>query len=255
MGRRTLVTVTALAVLVVAAALVVGAATLAGWGDDDQAPAGPPTSVGGAAAADADRYRSTVAESLGPGVAVYDRPDGTATRGVDQPTDPPRPLVFLVTEERGAWLEVLLPVRPNGSRGWIRAADVRLTEHDYRIVIELAIHRLTVSKGAGTVLQAPIGVGEAQTPTPGGLYYTKELLRPPDPNTVSGPYAYGLSGFSNVLTSYAGGDGVVGIHGTNDPSGLGRDVSAGCIRMPNSDIRRLVEEVGLPLGVPVEIRP
>jgi lipoprotein-anchoring transpeptidase ErfK/SrfK len=95
----------------------------------------------------------------------------------------------------------------------------------------------------------------AQTPTPGGLYYIKELLKPPNPNTVYGPYAYGLSGFSDALESFEGGDAVIGIHGTNDPSGLGKDVSHGCIRMPNDQIIKLVEEIKLPLGVPVEIRP
>jgi lipoprotein-anchoring transpeptidase ErfK/SrfK len=96
-------------------------------------------------------------------------------------------------------------------------------------------------------------VGRARTPTPGGRYYTKELLRPPRPDSVYGPYAYGLSGFSNELTTFDGGDGVIGIHGTNDPAGLGQDVSHGCIRMPNAEIVKLVEQIKLPLGVPVDI--
>jgi lipoprotein-anchoring transpeptidase ErfK/SrfK len=79
------------------------------------------------------------------------------------------------------------------------------------------------------------------------------LLQPPDPNGVYGAFAYGLSGFSNVLTSFAGGEGVVGIHGTNDPSSIGKDVSAGCIRMSNEGIKKLAAR--LPLGVPVEIKP
>ena len=33
----------------------------------------------------------------------------------------------------------------------------------------------------------------------------------------------------------------------------GRDVSAGCIRLRNEVITRLVEDIGLPLGTPVEI--
>ncbi len=66
-----------------------------------------------------------------------------------------------------------------------------------------------------------------------------------------GTFAYGLSGFSNVLKSFAGGSGVIGLHGTNDPSVIGQDVSAGCIRMRNEDIERLVPI--LPLGTPVEI--
>ncbi|HYX44554.1 MAG TPA: L,D-transpeptidase, partial [Acidimicrobiales bacterium] len=104
-----------------------------------------------------------------------------------------------------------------------------------------------------------IGVGTANTPTPGGLYFTKELIQIEDaagnlyPNGPYGPYAYGLSGFSDVLDSFGGGDGALGLHGTNDPSSLGRDVSHGCIRMSNEGITALAGV--LPLGVPVEVRP
>jgi lipoprotein-anchoring transpeptidase ErfK/SrfK len=202
-----------------------------------------------------DPYRSTVAEAVVARVPVFDRQGGTTpVQTIEQPDDPPRPLVFLVTEERPPlWLKVLLPVRPNGSTGWIKATDVRLTEHDYRMTIRLAAHRITVTEGPRTIVEAPIGVGRAQTPTPGGLYYIKELLKPPKPDGVYGPYAYGLSGFSNELTEFEGGEGVIGVHGTNDPAGLGTDVSHGCIRMPNADIIKLVEQVKLPLGVPVDI--
>ncbi|HZC98812.1 MAG TPA: L,D-transpeptidase [Actinomycetes bacterium] len=43
---------------------------------------------------------------------------------------------------------------------------------------------------------------------------------------------------------------MIGIHGTNDPSGLGKDVSHGCIRMSNTGINKLARI--LPLGVPVQ---
>jgi lipoprotein-anchoring transpeptidase ErfK/SrfK len=204
-----------------------------------------------------DPYRSTVAQAVVPKVAVYAVPGApTPTQTILAPDDPPRPLVFLVQEERPPiWLKVLLPVRPNGSSGWIRAADVKLTEHDFRMVITLNAHRITVTEGPTVIVDAPIGVGRAQTPTPGGLYYIKELFRPPRPDTVYGPYAYGLSGFSDALKSFEGGQAVIGVHGTNDPSGLGQDVSHGCIRIPNAEIVKLVEQVKLPLGTPVEIRP
>jgi lipoprotein-anchoring transpeptidase ErfK/SrfK len=54
-----------------------------------------------------------------------------------------------------------------------------------------------------------------------------------------------------VLRSFAGGDAVIGIHGTNNPGVLGHDVSHGCIRMSNASITRLARL--LPLGVPVQI--
>ena len=145
-----------------------------------------------------------------------------------------------------------LPVRPNGSMGWVPTNQVKLTQHNYRIVVETGAHRITVYKGWQIIDQEPIGVGKAETPTPGGHYYLKELLQPTNPNGAYGPYAYGLSGFSNVLSDYAGGDGVIGIHGTNDPAALGHDVSHGCIRMSNDGITRLAQV--LPLGVPVDIR-
>ena len=98
------------------------------------------------------------------------------------------------------------------------------------------------------------GIGRDQYPTPGGVFYIKELLRPPDPTGAYGPYAYGLSGFSNVkeLANFEGGQGTIGIHGTNDPSSIGSSVSHGCVRMRNEDITKLAQV--LPLGTPVEIQ-
>lgn len=239
------------------ALLLVVVATATGCSDSKTPSLAAPGSGASTTAApsDEDADRSTVAEALVPRVAVFDSEGATVpSQTIEQPADPPRPLVFLVVEEHPPlWLEVLLPVRPNGRTGWIKATDVRLTEHSYRMTINLTDHLLTVTQSKRVLLTAPIGVGTATTPTPGGLYYTKELLRPPRPDGVYGPYAYGLSGFSNELTTFDGGDGVIGIHGTNDPAGLGKDVSHGCIRIPNAEIVKLVEQIKLPLGVPVQV--
>ena len=165
------------------------------------------------------------------------------------------PLRMLVVEDRGEWLKVLLPIRPNGSSGWIRRSVVDLESHDYRAVVELGEHRITVWKGNEVLLQEPVGVGASgRTPTTQGLFYTTELFEvSPSQQGAYGPYAIALSGYSEVHYSFGdGGTGVLGIHGTNDPSGLGRDVSNGCIRMSNAAITKLAQT--LPLGVPVEIK-
>jgi lipoprotein-anchoring transpeptidase ErfK/SrfK len=179
--------------------------------------------------------------------AAEDQPMTT----LDNPNENGAPLVFLVEEDRGEWLKVLLPIRPNGSTGFVRASDVTVSENPYRIDIELVEHRLTVRKGDEVIVDEPIGVGTASTPTPGGKYYLKELLQPPDPEGAYGPYAYGLSGFSNVLEEFNGGDGVIGIHGTNEPEAIGTDVSHGCIRVSNEAITEMAGI--LPLGTPVHI--
>jgi lipoprotein-anchoring transpeptidase ErfK/SrfK len=54
-----------------------------------------------------------------------------------------------------------------------------------------------------------------------------------------------------VYTTFAGGDGQVGIHGTNRPELLGRDVSHGCIRVSNAVITRMAKLVAR--GTPVSL--
>jgi lipoprotein-anchoring transpeptidase ErfK/SrfK len=194
---------------------------------------------------------SLVAQAKPASMPIYAAPDGQPASSLENPNENGAPLVFLVKERQGDWLNVYLPVRPNGSTGWVRASDATVVSNRYSIDIALAAHRLVVHNGDEVVLDEPIGVGTAQTPTPGGVYYIKELLQPPDPNGPYGPYAYGLSGFSNILDEFSGGDGVIGIHGTNEPEAIGTDVSHGCIRMRNEAILELVPV--LPLGTPVHI--
>jgi len=201
---------------------------------------------------------SVIATAPGDAVDVYTEPGAaapersiTAAEVVSLPGQ--IPLTFLVLEQQEEWVQVALPVRPNGSTGWLKAADVALSTTDYAIEVRLTDHLLRLSKAGEVVMEVPVGVGRAEVPTPGGVYYIKELLQPPTPGGVYGAYAYGLSGYSPVLESFAGGQGVIGIHGTNEPEKVGTDVSHGCIRMLDADITRLVTEFGLPLGTPVEI--
>lgn len=71
----------------------------------------------------------------------------------------------------------------------------------------------------------PIAVGKILNPTPTGNYIiiNKEL----DPGGPFGALWMGLS-----KPHY-------GIHGTNDPSSIGKEVSHGCIRMHNADVLEL----------------
>ena len=246
----------------IAAPLLVALLALAACGGSDD---GGPTDADGTTTTTSGGGEVAVepTEPTGPAPALVARANAAevqvyATASEDEPTatlDNPNengaPLVFLVEEDQGDWLKVLLPVRPNGSTGFVRASDVTVSENPYSIDIELAEHRLTVSKGDEVLIDEPIGVGTASTPTPGGKYYLKELLQPPDPNGTYGPYAYGLSGFSNVLEEFNGGPGVIGIHGTNQPEAIGTDVSHGCIRVSNEAITEMAGI--LPLGTPVHI--
>ncbi len=161
--------------------------------------------------------------------------------------------VFLVRSVEGEWLDVWLPARPNGSAGWVRASDVTLSEHDWRIEVALGAHHLTVWKGADVVREETVAVGMPSAPTPTGDFYVTELLDTGDPRGPYGPWAFGLSAYSEVYTAFAGGPGQVGLHGTNQPRALGTDASHGCIRVTNDAITALARQ--LPVGTPVKIVP
>jgi lipoprotein-anchoring transpeptidase ErfK/SrfK len=161
------------------------------------------------------------------------------------------PLALVVVDEADGWLEVQLPTRPNESTGWIRAAGVEIREVDLAVHVDLAERRLRVTDGDVVVVDTPIAVGAPGTPTPTGTFFVVDKLATDDDAGPYGPFALGLSAHSEVLTEFAGGDGQVGIHGTNDPSSIGRDVSNGCIRVPN-DVTAVLEDL-LPLGTPVTV--
>ncbi|MBI2168218.1 MAG: L,D-transpeptidase [Actinobacteria bacterium] len=216
---------------------------------------GKPVAVAAApyALATRDAYTSLVAQARVAQLRVFADPgEVEEVQTLAHPTPNGGPLVFLVVDDSDAgWLEVQLPVRPNGSTGWVRRSDVTIRATRYRVVVSRGEHRLELYEGPELVFSTAIAVGTRDTPTPGGRFYLTELIQPPTPDTVYGRYVFGLSGFSNVLDEFNGGEGVIGIHGTNDPSVIGQDVSAGCIRLTNEAVDELVGR--LPLGTPVEI--
>ena len=223
----------------------------------------PPTTLPagcGVATTEAQSFTAT-AKNLGE-LAIYETPDApepvrtmTNPRLINGDPNAAVDLVFLVKDapvaDDCAWVEVYLPMRPNGSSGWVKRTDVELLSNPYRIKADLGNFTLTVLNAGAVMKEIPIAVAADNTPTPGGLYYITELVQTPDPGGVYGPYAYGLSGFSEVHQTFNGGPGQLGIHGTNQPQYIGQQVSNGCIRMSNADITELSKI--LPLGVPVEV--
>ncbi|HMG25187.1 MAG TPA: L,D-transpeptidase [Acidimicrobiia bacterium] len=199
------------------------------------------------------------AQVKGPQIGIYDDPSAPApSKTLPNPwllngeADKQIPQVFLVERQRkDGWVKVLLAERPNGSTGWVHASDVQLTPNPYHLKVSLGDHKIAVFQGTKSTYEGPVAIGAADTPTPPGKYYTRVLIQAPDPNTVYGPFAYGLSAHSDVLTEYNGGDAEVGVHGNNDSSVLGKSVTHGCIRMDNDQIVKLSKV--LPLGTPVEI--
>jgi len=198
-----------------------------------------------------DLTNNLVATARSAVLSIHDSPGGRASEELTNPTPDGGPRVLRVVRDAGQWLEVSLAGRPNGRTGWVSAGDVNLAVSSWHLVVELGRHRLSLFQGPVLLGTYPVGVGAAVTPTPTGTYYLTDLLRPPKPDGAYGPYAFGLSAYSTVLTSFGGGPGQIGLHGTDDPTSVGRTVSHGCLRITNALITQLAYE--LPLGTPVVI--
>ena len=160
------------------------------------------------------------------------------------------PRVLLAERVRPGWVQVLLPVRPNGTRGWVATRDVRVEPISSRITVDLTSRTIRIVLRGRLVARSPVAVGSLRYRTPKGRYYVTDRVRTPDPSGAYGSFALGLSGYAPALSEFAGGDGQIGVHGTNDPASIGRAVSHGCVRVPK-DVESALARV--PLGTPVLI--
>ena len=185
---------------------------------------------------------------------IYAAPNGAISQQQTNPTHDALALVFLVRARAGdGWLEVFLPTRPNGSTGFVRTSDVTLSLVTTQVKIERGLRRLTAWDGDTMIAEEAVAVGKAASPTPLGLFYMQEAHKVANPRGAYGPYILGLSAHSEVYTRFGGGDGLVGIHGTNAPHSVGKPVSNGCVRMTNAAVARLAGL--LRPGTPVVIVP
>ena len=171
---------------------------------------------------------------------------------VTNPTYFGNPLVLMVTDRTpdGEWLKVQVPVRPNGTEGWIPASEAELSSHFVRAQVSLSARSVTVWDGDELIVETDAAVGKSSTPTPLGTFFVNDLVQKFE-GSAYGPWILSLSGFSEALETFGGGVPVIAIHGTNRPELIGGAHSNGCIRIPNDVVTFLAETV--PMGTPVEI--
>ena len=196
---------------------------------------------------------SLIAVAKRSSIQVLTRSTGAVRWRLRNPNADGAPLMFLVIAQQDDGWKVRVPTRPNGAVGWVRDNDVELKVDPYDLRVSLRRHALSVYDGGRLIRTFPVGVGTRCAPTPPGRFFLTELLIAANPTGPYGPYAYGTSAFSDVFSEFEGGPGQIGVHGTNDPSSIGRNVSNGCIRLRVQDIRALAHMV--PAGTPLTISP
>jgi L,D-transpeptidase-like protein len=168
-------------------------------------------------------------------------------------TEDGRPELYLALRSRRGtdgrvWIQVRLPQRPNGSTGWVpRASLGPLRVVDTSLEIDRGALRARVRRHGRVVWSAAVGIGKRGTPTPAGRFYVREKLRNRGGDPLYGSWAIGTSAYSR-LSEWPGG-GVIGIHGTDQPSLIPGRPSHGCVRLTNDEVAELARR--LPIGSPI----
>ncbi len=167
------------------------------------------------------------------------------------PYDPPQPFTMLVTERRDDWVKVAVPVRPNGTEGWVKRSEVDLSSTTYRIEIRVGERMLRTYQGNDVIAETAVVVGAPGTETPTGRFYMTDVV--PQKSQTYGPFALATDGYSETIDVFDTGVPVVALHGTNRPELIGQARSNGCVRLPNEVIEKLATQ--LPQGTPIDIFP
>ncbi len=136
--------------------------------------------------------------------------------------------------------------------GWIRLRGLETTYTRISVEADLSEHRITVRRGEAVLFRAPAATGSPSSPTPPGRYFVTDRV-PFAEGSSLGTFAFGISGIQPRLPAgWSGGD-QLAIHGTNNPSSIGRSASAGCLRVAEGTLDRLKRL--LRLGTPVVVHP
>ncbi len=191
--------------------------------------------------------------------AAYAQPRGGArtvarlkTRTPDKTDELVLVLKSTTDKQDRTWYQVRLPVRPNGTKGWVPADALSdLQPLDTWLKISTSAFTATLIKKGRKIFQARVGVGQPQWRTPTGQFYIRSKLTGyGGAGSFYGPVAFGTSATSDTLTDWPGG-GYVGVHGTSQPGLIPGRISHGCVRLKNADILRLSKL--MPVGTPVTI--
>jgi lipoprotein-anchoring transpeptidase ErfK/SrfK len=177
-------------------------------------------------------------------IALRTAPGGRVFVRLGRRTEFGSPLVLGVGARRGRWVGLISPALPNGRLGWTRAQALRFAAAPYAIRVDLPARRLVLLRDGLVIRRVTVGIGGARTPTPPGRYTITDKLAG---GGVYGCCILALSGHQPRPPAGWRGEARLGIHG-----GAPGAVSAGCLHVPEPDLRYLMAHV--PLGTPVTVR-
>jgi hypothetical protein len=156
------------------------------------------------------------------------------------------------TSANGDWGKVQLPYVYPRTFGWIRLDGLKHETTGVVVSVDLSEHTVRVYQRGQLRYRVMAATGASWSPTPAGDYVVTDRV-PFGSGSALGSFAFGISGIQPRLPAGWSGGNQLAIHGTNDPSSIGRSVSAGCVRVSEWSLAHF--KPLLRLGTPVLIRP
>jgi len=131
---------------------------------------------------------------------------------------------------------------------------LRIPTDRANVIVDLDARAVLYRHGDEVVQVWECGIGKDGHETPLGTFTIGEKLEKPVHSTRGLPYGHPENPLGSRWLALLkdGQNSTYGIHGTSDPSGVGGEVSLGCIRMRNEDVNELFEI--LPRGAEVIIQ-
>lgn len=146
----------------------------------------------------------------------------------------------------------LLKVSNNIKSSFIKPGDrLKAVTAKFSIVVDKTRNTLILKADEKMIKLYHVGTGTSGSTPAGDFQITNKLINPPWYKTGEGVVPYGDP--KNILGTHWLGLNITGygIHGTWEPESIGKQSSAGCIRMLNEDVEELFKIV--PSGTPVTV--
>jgi len=161
------------------------------------------------------------------------------------------PEMLWVVSHVPGWLGVMTPNAGNNRVGWIAQNATALSRVTWELKVSLAARRLTVLHHGKVVVQWPVAIGAAGSPTPTGRFAVTDRIVTNDPD---GPYGCCILAISahapHAIQGWVGGTRIA-IHSTPEAASIGEATSHGCVRVSIANGHWLLAHI--PLGTPTLI--
>lgn len=156
-----------------------------------------------------------------------------------------------IAARTGTTVELLMKANRLPSSRILPGKKLKIPGGQFSIVVDKSQNTLTLKSSEEVLKVYPVATGDPKNPTPVGtfkvtnklvnpIWYTLGAVVPADsPKNILGSRWIGIS------------ESGYGIHGTRDPDSIGKSVTAGCVRMHNTDVEELYAII--PIGTEVAI--